>query len=512
MTEVLIPPKKKRGKANPLEETIRKLPKKEREEAELALQTFVRLAERNPLTTVDLTRYRKQHDFLKAHNWLKAFFGGNGAGKTFVGLLDDVIQAIPREYIPPHLLQYKWFEPPFFCRIVCPKWNVVGSILEKLREIVPKDALLHESFDESFNKQEMKLRFKGGSWFVFNTADQDRDAHAAIELHRVHFDEEPPGIKGFGIYTENVNRLRRYAPHAQIMFTMTPLFGLSWTFDEVWERRDDPMVSCIVASMRDNPFIDSEAVIKGLQHLSDQEKEAVIEGKFVSFTGLVIREWKDELNLIPPFAASDLVGQDLIVISIDPGISKAAVTYNAFDQDNNQVVFDEIYPSNEDAHVDQLAKAIRRKNRYWQLKQVLYVIDPSAVNRSLTDGRTVLDFFNKQGIYPIKGENDKESGFLEIKSRTQHGSLKVCSNCENVLYEQKRWTIKRDETMTDRNRVTYETTGPHHTWDTIRYASMYRPFIHRTATVLPRKPVWQPNWAPPYINQSEDSFPLGSMS
>jgi hypothetical protein len=30
-------------------------------------------------------------------------------------------------------------------------------------------------------------------------------------------------------------RLRRFLPDAQIMFTMTPLFGQSWTYDEMFD-------------------------------------------------------------------------------------------------------------------------------------------------------------------------------------------------------------------------------------------------------------------------------------
>lgn len=492
-------------------EALRKLPKKQREEAEQLLRIYRHHAENNPLVTTSVENYQKQHDFLKATELRKAFFGGNGAGKTFVGLLDDIIQAVPREFVPPHLLQYKRWEPPFYCRIICPKWNVAGAVIEKLREIVPKEALKGQNFDEAFNKQDMKLRFECGSWFIFNTADQDRDAHAAIELHRAHFDEEPPGQKGFGIYTENVARLRRYMPHAQVMFTMTPLLGLSWTFDEIWEKRDQDNTFCVVASMRDNPHIDAEAMIEALSHLSDAEKEAIIEGRFVSFTGLVMREFSDE-NIIPQVDPKFSSRQDFTLISIDPGISQAAVTWNGFDPDNTQTVFDEYYPKDEKAHVDQMASVIKAKNLLWGIRNPMYVIDPAAKNRMLTDGATVETLFAREGIHTMRGNNDKQAGFMEIKARAQHQKLKVTENCVNVLHEQKRWTIARDETMTERENTTFTTRGPHHTWDTIRYASMYRPWISRPQIIPHKKEVWTPNHAPARLTVMQEEFPLGSMS
>ena len=59
-------------------------------------------------------------------------------------------------------------------------------------------------------------------------------------LRRTRFDEEPEGEHGRGLYTESIARLRKFLPDA-VCFTMTPLFGLSWTYDEIYERRTDRM-------------------------------------------------------------------------------------------------------------------------------------------------------------------------------------------------------------------------------------------------------------------------------
>jgi hypothetical protein len=45
---------------------------------------------------------------------LKGFFGGNGAGKSWIGTLDDVIQLVDRDVVPKHLQEFKHWEPPFF--------------------------------------------------------------------------------------------------------------------------------------------------------------------------------------------------------------------------------------------------------------------------------------------------------------------------------------------------------------------------------------------------------------
>lgn len=442
------------------------------------------LQENNPLAFVQ--PYKKQRDFLEATEFTKAFFGGNGSGKTFIGLTDDLVQAVPSEFLPEHLRQYKRWEPPFHCRIISPKWSVTDVVVEKLRALVPKQALWKGSFDDAFSKQKMRLQFDCGSRFLFNTADQDRDAHSAVELHRVHFDEEPPGEQGFGIYTENLVRLRSAMPHAQVMFTMTPLFGLSWTYDEVWEKRENEDVFCVVASMRDNPFIDAKAMIKALDYLPEAERQAIIEGNFVHLHGMVLGEWELERNVCEPLTIEEVHSASMIIVSIDPGISQAAVTWNAFDKYNRQVVFDERYPANSPhTNVDQIAKSIREANRDWRLRDssIIYVIDPSARNRVLTNGEDVEGVFAREGIYTSPGQNPLRAGILELRSRVSSGSLRVSKECTNTLKEQARWVIHKDESDTSRSKESFQTKGPHHCWDTIRYAAMFSPWTHTSLTL-----------------------------
>jgi hypothetical protein len=270
------------------------------------------------------------------------------------------------------------------------------------------------------------------------------------------------------------------------MFTMTPLFGLSWTYDEVWERRDEDNVFCVVASMRDNPYIDSEAMIKALSYLPEAEQQAIIEGNFVHLHGMVLGEWNDEVNVCEPLTVEAIHTASTIIVSIDPGISQAAVTWNAFDKYNRQVVFDEHYPSNSpDTNVDQIARAIRIKNYEWRLRDanIIYVIDPSARNRVLTNGEDVEGVFAREGIYTTPGQNPLRAGILELRSRVSSASLRVSRECTNTLKEQKRWVIHKDESDTTRSKETFQTKGPHHCWDTIRYAAMFSPWTHTQYTL-----------------------------
>src|SRR3954471_11680253 len=53
------------------------------------------------------------HEAIGAKTPIVAFFGGNRSGKTHCSVADDLIQALPKEWVPEHLLPYKRWDPPF---------------------------------------------------------------------------------------------------------------------------------------------------------------------------------------------------------------------------------------------------------------------------------------------------------------------------------------------------------------------------------------------------------------
>jgi hypothetical protein len=371
-----------------------------------------------------------------------------------------------------------------------------------------------QALDKAYSQQKRKLQFKNGSYVLFNTGDQDRDAHSAVELRRVRFDEEPEGEHGRGIFTENVARLRSFMPDAQITFTMTPLFGLSWVYDTIWERREDPDVFAVVASMRDNPYIDAESTIKALGHLSEEERQAVVEGLFIHISGTVLHV--DDEHIVDPIQPAHIKGQDILV-GIDPGISRGGVVWTSFDRDNSMLVFDELYP--EGLSVPQIAARIMVKNARWGIgdanervaarsyfkdryqrqkidvreyeavmtaleappgPRVLYVIDPTARNRDLVNAENVEGEYQRAGIWPIPGQQDRRSGILQMRARLENNGFHVTRNCTNWLFEARRWLVATDEIIAEGKANvkgaggTFATIGPDHLQDPTRYVAQER--------------------------------------
>jgi len=467
------------------EDQLKQLSTAERREYLEAAKQVAKLKAQNPLgfwepyESAVRPGYSPQASYLASRGWIKAFFGGNGSGKSAIGTVDDLIQLCDPEVVPQHLRQFKRWQPPFYLRVVAPKMSVIESVvLEKFRELTPRDQLRGGSFDKAFSKELRKLHFRNGSWVLFNTSDQDRDAHAGVELHRVRFDEEPTRP----IYDENVARLRSFAPEAQLCFTMTPLFGMSWVYDEVWERRDEPHIDCFVASMFDNPFVDRESMERALAHLSEAERAAVVEGQFVSFHGRVLNRFDPEQHVVDAPTIEHAQALDTI-ISIDPGIRRSAVTWNGFDRrDNVQLVYDELYP--ESATVTEICAAIRERNAYWGLSQPTYIIDPSARNRALATGEATESAFHREGIFPLPAQNDRQAGINQMRARCEADALLVARGCVNTLKEFDRWLVADDEVTREqqpkgKGTGEFRTIGPDHLADTIRYAGMERTWYER---------------------------------
>jgi phage terminase large subunit-like protein len=327
----------------------------EREQIATELARIERIMDRNPAQ--GFKPHRKQHDFLISRDRLKAFFGGNQSGKTTAGVLDDIIQAVDRSALPRHLRKYKQYEPPFYCRIGTPDLGkTMTAVQEKIREWVPKDQLKGGSWDSAYAKADRILNFTNGSFIEFMSYDQDRDQWGSATRHRVHYDEEPPEI----LRNEGHARILKYG--GDEIFTMTPLEGMTWMFDGVWEKRHEPGFTVVQVDMDDNPHLNQEAKQSYLDGLSQEEREMRKSGKFVHIGGLVLAEFDEEYHVIDPIAPDDLTGHS-IVNGIDPGLVQGGVVFCSFDRDDHMLVFDELYPKGRT--VEQTAFEIVCKNAEW---------------------------------------------------------------------------------------------------------------------------------------------------
>jgi hypothetical protein len=184
------------------------------------------------------------------------------------------------------------------------------------------------------------------------------------------------------------------------------------------------------------------------------------------------------------------------------------------------LVFDELYP--ESLTIPQIAEQIKQKNRQWGVSPV-YVIDPSARNRSLVNAESVEGAFAREGIYPSPGQNDRLTGVLQMRARLEQDALLVTENCVNWLFEAKRWLVAKDEVTEEQTPTakgsggSFATIGPDHLMDPTRYVCMER-LYHVMAQASRPAEVWTPGKAPSAAffrggqGHAASGSPMGNMS
>jgi phage terminase large subunit-like protein len=409
----------------------------ERRQVEEAIADIRAQYEANPLNRFhscpkpcglpDCRPHPKQHEFLSAKTPVVAAFAGNRFGKTSGLTVKTLCQCLSDELLPERLRAYRAKEPPVHGRIVGPDLNswLYGVILPEFRKWTPAEGLLNGSFDKSWDKVRRILTFANGSSIQFHTYEMDLDKFGGPALDFVGYDEPPPQN------IRNECRMRLMDRRGFEMFAMTPLMGIGWLYRNIFKARANPDITVVQASIHDNPHLDPEAVSRALSSLSREERKSREFGEFAHFGGMVY-SGGFESNLIDPPAPVQLQGHE-IVVGIDPGLRVAAFVWVAFDRDNRAHVFhEEIVQAGTAADY---AKAIRAANKKWGVRDPIYVIDPSARNRSLTNAESVESELRLQGIYTQHGQNDVLGGVQQVRLRLQQGALFVSRDCYGLRDE-----------------------------------------------------------------------------
>jgi phage terminase large subunit-like protein len=471
------------------------VPDDEKPQVDELLAEYERICESNPLWAFQPfgkagTQEGGQIAFLGAGRVkIKMGTAGNQAGKTTVGVIDDLIQLCDRDVIPPWLLKYKFWDPPFRLRVATMDLgnHLFGVMIPKWQEWVPKDQLKGGSWEKAFNVQRRVLEFKNGSEVQFLSTDQHVSKWQGWTGDRVHFDEEPPPPHGYSLYEES--KYRVMARKGQLMFTMTPTVGIGWTYDEIWMRRHDPSgrVFAVQWGLIDNPTIPEEAIKAEIAACrSEREYRMRILGDFVAYRGRVLEQFEDRHIIEVP--ARKVIQKLDVIVGIDPGLSKGGIVYCGFDRENRMVVFDEIYFSDTpvvspDPKVGTVVKAIRMKNKQWGVKPVFYVIDPTARIRDMVSAtESVMTAFVREGFVCVPGQNDREAGVLELWGRLEAdpAAIVVSKACTNWLHERDRWLVAQDEEGAESvpkgtaKGTSFKTIGPDHLMDPTRYVAMSR--------------------------------------
>lgn len=478
-----------------------------RKEIEELLNAYSLALELNPLEGF-WPHSLPQKQFLKAWTPIVAAFAGNRFGKTTALVVKCLVQHTPEEMLPSHLRQFKFAQSrPVMGRMLVPSEKAFIEYTEPaLKRWCPKALYLGGSWDKAWSKQHWILRFDDGGQLSIYTYNADPTTMVGSALDYVAYDEPPPE----GHRRECLARLMDR--DGRELYALTPVNmtggGIGWLYRTIWKRRNEPAVTVVKASTHDNPMLSPAAVERVLSEYPEEERQAREYGDFLHFGGMVYVGGFEQC-LVPPLTKGQLEGRD-VVVGMDPGLKRAAFTWHAFDRDNRCVVFDECVV--EEGTPADYVVSIALRNAKWgimdrglrdsalqvlrsQLQageiqadafhertqtlrearsdhpRPLYVIDPSARNRSLTNAESVEGALERFGLVCVHGQNNVEAGVQQIRARKQRGMFFVCENCTSLREEAEEYRMK------DRPDGIFEVVKENdHLLDSDRYAVMTRPW------------------------------------
>jgi phage terminase large subunit-like protein len=375
---------------------------------------------------------------------VRAFFGGNRAGKTRWGA-----QEVIWHMFKIHPFQEPWPDP---LRVrICvtnEKQGIFQVMLPLFKELLPPDSARWRA-----DPKIMEVATGDGQTaeIEFLTYEQDVDKFGGVSRHIVWMDEEP---RLRDQYYQNL--MRTVDKRGKMLMSMTPLFGVTWAYDEIIEG-DPEIVDHEYVTIYDNKFLPLDE-IELIERTADPDiKDAILYGRFISPTGLVYKDFETSVHVIDPL--TQIPDDWMVVLGIDTHESMRnpqAVVFMAKNPENEWIVFDEILKP---CLIPDLAELIKAKLDEWKIMHdyrfmVMDISSRSAVMKG-DHGRGVRhdEVLKNCGLKKIKiadkAKGIPQEGRSKIKDllkweKTEDGQwvkkpgFFITENCVNSIWQMKR--------------------------------------------------------------------------
>lgn len=430
--------------------------------------------------------HEKQIVFHKDSHRIRGVFGGNRTGKTECGVAEALWYA--RGNHP-----YKDIKRATSGWIVSLTNEVQRDVVQKkILDYIDKDWIVSinvrkgrrdDPYNAVIDNMVIKSIHGGNSVIGFKSCDQGREKFQGTAKDWIQFDEEPPKE----IYDEC--RMRLIDRKGDMWITMTPLKGISWVVDLIYHNEgNDPNISSSCWEWADNPFLPQEEIAMLMATLTEEEREARQYGRPVALSGLVYKEFRDDIHVIDPIPIP-LEWHDKI--SLDPGLdAPLSCHFYACDGDGNVYVIAEHYQAGRNVtwHAEQIHKIAKQIGwRYSRTKKLKILADTDANKRTLSGERSVTDLFRDHGIL-LDTQIDKsldagiprvkmylEPRFHEDTDTWTRGKPKlfIFRTCPNMIREFKKYRWK--EASPSDPEPDKPKKGNDHAMDELRYYLMSKP-------------------------------------
>ena len=380
-----------------------------------------------------------------------ALIGGNSSAKTWTAMAKVTAVMIGRH-------------PTIHRRIPCEGWVACEDF--SLNKEGPLKALLTlgQQYIANYSDHSKEIEYKNGSRIVLKSYESGWKKFQSAAVDIASLDEEPPEE----IYKEIRMRTLRTSGHIQL--SMTPLEGLTWTYDMLY---DDPKhtVKVYTVSLFDNYTLKEEDIARTISSYSEQEKEARVYGRFTQRGGLIYPAFKRGTHVVAPF---DLGKNYVVFRGIDPHITTpTAVIYLAVGKLGDQYVIGEQFL---DGSIPEIAGEIKKFSKPYRMGWS--VMDSAAQTEIRIFDRDIYSSFLQAGISSLlapKGPGSIGKGISDIRERlkpspvTGRPVLRFFDTAKTLIKSMQTLTREqyRDESKQGKKDKVAE--GKHHHHAALRY-------------------------------------------
>lgn len=215
---------------------------------------------------------------------VRGIIGGNRTGKTEWGAREASYYLTGTH--PNHKITVPnqvWIGTPSFD-------TQIESAQPKLLKFLKKEDIARIEYYQGNKIKSIYLT--NGSVATFKSYEQSNDKWMGAEKRLIWFDEEPP----HSIWTEAVVRHGAGVP-LNIIFTLTPINGMTWLYDEIWQQAEAKGIKILTPSWEDNFHLSKDQISTMTSMLTPEELEVRKFGRFVRRIGLVCSWWRRDIHI-----------------------------------------------------------------------------------------------------------------------------------------------------------------------------------------------------------------------
>jgi len=240
----------------------------------------------------------------------------------------------------------------------CPSFDEQKDTTQlKLLSYIPENRITSKIWLRKGILKEIEI--DGKAKVTFKSYEQGREKAQGAGKTLIWFDEEPPK----DIYEECFVRVEA-GIKLYIIMTMTPIKGLTWVYDDIYLKTDNPDYFVSSAGWDDNPYLTEDQKLQMGRGLSQQALKVRREGKFVRMVGLVCNWFDREIHVID-LDINTIDGDDYACIDFGFSAPSAYVLVR-IDREFNWYVHDGFYRKGQTT--PDLARIIKQKETGLQVR------------------------------------------------------------------------------------------------------------------------------------------------